>query len=186
VDYDVQVPADIMLSVRSDDGPVRIERLHGDMTLEGDEAAVTLIDCSNAHVHVRTVKGPITLTRLANGHVEVTSVGGDVQLDSVSGPKVTVNTTKGTIRYTGDFAGAGDYLLNTHSGNIEVMLPTSASVELSARSITGSVEQDFPMQPAASASHSAASGRSFVGTSNTGASSVQLHSFSGKIRVKKQ
>jgi DUF4097 and DUF4098 domain-containing protein YvlB len=186
VDYDVQVPADLMLTVRSDDGPIHIEKLRSDMTLEGDEAEITLNDCNNAHVHVHAVKGPVTITNLSNGHVEVTSLGGDVVLNSVSGPKVTVNTTKGNIRYTGDFAGGGDYLFNTHSGAIEVTLPTSASVELSARSINGSVEQDFPMQQNLHAPFQSTPGRSFAGTSNSGASSVELRSFSGKIRVKKQ
>jgi DUF4097 and DUF4098 domain-containing protein YvlB len=186
IDYDIQVPADIMLSVRSDEGPIHVEKLRSDMTLEADEGEIVLNDCNNAHVHVRSVKGPVTITNLSNGHVEVTSVGGDVQLNAVSGPKVSVNTTKGNIRYTGDFAGGGDYLLNTHSGGIDVSLPPSASVELTARSINGSVEQDFPMEQKPLANSQAASGRSFAGTSNSGASSVQLRSFSGKIRVKKQ
>jgi len=186
VDYEIRVPADIMLSVRADDGPIRVEGVRGDLTLEGDAAEVTVQDCGNGHVHVRTVKGPIHLSNISNGHVEVTSVGGDVALNAVTGPKVTVSTTKGNIRYSGDFAGGGDFILNSHSGDIEVTLPTSASVDLSARSISGSVQQDFPLQQKTHTSFQPTPGRSFAGTSNTGASSVQLRSFSGKIRVKKQ
>lgn len=189
VDYDIQAPADIMLSLRSDGGPVRIERLRSDMTLEGSSAAITVQDCNNSHVHIHSLKGPVTVTNLGNGHVEITSVNGDVQLNAVTGPKVSVNTTKGNIRYAGDFSGGGDYFFSTHSGDIDVSLPGSASVDLSARSIAGSVEQDFPLQQNSRPSFQSAQsapGRSFAGTSNTGASSVQLRSFSGKIRVKKQ
>ena len=77
-------------------------------------------------------------------------------------------------------------MLVNHSGDIDVTLPAFASVDLSARSITGSVENDFPLQQKQHSSFVPSPGRAFAGTSNTGASSVQLRSFSGKIRVKKQ
>ena len=186
VDYDIQVPPDIILTVHAAGGPIRVEKLRGDMTLEGDTAPITVQDSSNAHMHIRTVTGPVTLSSIANGHVDVTSVSGDVQLTSVNGPKVAVNTTKGNIRYVGDVAGGGNYSFNTHSGDIDLALPPSASVDLSARSVTGTVEQDFPLRQKSHAAFQPKPGRSFAGTSNSGASSVQLRSFSGKIRVKKQ
>ncbi len=186
VDYDIQVPADIMLSVRADGGPVRVEKLRSDMTLEGSAAAFTVQDCNNSHLHIHAIKGPVTVTNLGNGHVEITSLNGDVQLSAVTGPKVTVNTTRGNIRYAGDFSGGGDYFFSSHAGDIDVSLPATASVDLSARSIAGSVEQDFPFQQKSRLGFQASPGRSFAGTSNTGASSVQLRSYSGKIRVKKQ
>jgi DUF4097 and DUF4098 domain-containing protein YvlB len=163
-----------------------VEKLRGDLTLEGDDAQVDVREVSNAHVHVRTISGPITLTNISNGHVEITSLSGNVQLDAVSGPKVSVNTAKGTIRYNGDFGGGGEYMLVNHSGDIDVTLPASASVDLSARSINGSVENNFPLQAKAHPTFPVSQGRSFAGTSNSGASWVQLRSFSGKIRVKKQ
>jgi DUF4097 and DUF4098 domain-containing protein YvlB len=186
VEYEVTVPQDSIVTVRSATGPVHAERLRGDLTVEGDAAQVEVRDVSNAHVHVRTVNGPVTLENISNGHVEITSVGGNVRLNSVSGPKVYVNTARGTIRYAGDFGGGGDYLLNNHSGDIEVWLPTTASVDITAQSIKGSVEQDFPLRQKQHTSFVPSPGRSFAGTSHDGASSVRLRSFSGKIRVKKQ
>jgi len=186
VDYDIQVPADVMLSVRADGGPIRVEKVRSDMTLEGSAAAITVQDCNNSHVHIHAIKGPVTVSNVSNGHVEITSVKGDVQLNSVTGPKVSINTTKGAIRYAGNFSGGGDYFLSSHSGDIDVVLPTTASVDLTARSVSGSVEQDFPLQQKSRLGFQPTPGRSFAGTSNTGASSVQLRSFSGKIRVKKQ
>jgi len=185
VGYQVLVPSDASVTVRAPGGPITAEKMRGDLTLEGDAAQVNVHDVSNAHVHVRTISGPVSLGNINNGHIEITSLSGDVQLDAVTGPKVSVNTAKGSIRYSGDFEGGGDYLLVNHSGNIDVALPASASVDLSARSISGSVENDFPLQQKQHPSFAITQGRSFAGTSNTGASSVQLRSFSGKIRVKK-
>jgi len=186
VEYQVLVPADASVTVRAPSGPITAEKLRGDVTVEGDAAQVDVRDVRNAHVHVRTISGPVTLGSINNGHVEVISLSGNVQLEAVSGPKVAVNTAKGSIRYNGDFGEGGEYMLVNHSGNIDVALPAFASVDLNARSITGSVENDFPLQQKQHSSFVPSPGHSFAGTSNTGASSVQLRSFSGKIRVKKQ
>ena len=185
VEYQVLVPQDASVTVRASGGPITAEKLRGDLTLEGDAAQVDVHDVSHAHVRVRTISGPVSLANISNGHIEITSLSGSVQLDAVSGPRVSVNTAKGAIRYNGDFGEGGEYMLVNHSGNIDVTLPASASVDLSARSISGSVENDFPLQAKSHPTFPISQGRSFAGTSNAGASSVQLRSFSGKIRVKK-
>jgi len=186
VEYQVLVPADASVIVRAPSGPITAEKMRGDLTLEGDAAGIEVREVNNAHVHVRTISGPVSLGNITNGHVEVTSLSGDVQLDAVSGPKVSVNTAKGFIRYSGDFGEGGDYMMVNHSGNIDVTLPASASVDLTARSIAGSVENDFPLEQQRHPTFPITQGRSFAGTSHSGASTVQLRSFSGKIHVKKQ
>src|SRR5260221_10489269 len=52
--------------------------------------------------------------------------------------------SSGNITYHGDCSGGGDYVLATHSGTINVILPETASVDLTARSNIGTVENDFP------------------------------------------
>jgi DUF4097 and DUF4098 domain-containing protein YvlB len=114
------------------------------------------------------------------------SVGGNVSMSNVTGRKVNVNTTTGNISYDGDFGSNGDYSLMNHSGNIDVVLPASASVDINARSLNGTAEDDFPLQQKTHASFAAVPGKSFSGTSKSGSSSVQLRSFSGTIRVKRR
>jgi DUF4097 and DUF4098 domain-containing protein YvlB len=185
VEYQVSVPQDASVTVRAPGGPIAVEHLGGDVTLEGEAARVDVHDVSNAHVHVRTLSGPITLTNIQNGHVEITSVSGEVRLDSVDGKRVVVNTTKGPIRYNGDFGSGGEYQLVSYSGDVEVTMPPTASVDLSARSSRGAVQQDFPLQLKSHVPFQTSS-RAFAGTSQAGASSVQLQSFSGTIRVRKR
>ena len=74
VDYEVSVPADASVTLRSFTGLLHAEGLHGDVTLEGSQANVEVRDVSDAHVHVRTLNGSVALTNIRNGHVEVTSV----------------------------------------------------------------------------------------------------------------
>jgi DUF4097 and DUF4098 domain-containing protein YvlB len=172
--------------VRSSNGPLAIEDVNGDVTCEGESASVQVRNGGNGHVHVRTVEGPVKVADLKNAHIEIASVSGDISLNGVTGPSVVVNTTKGKINYTGDFDGGGDYSLSTHSGDIDVAMPTGASVDMSAKSVQGSVEDAFSLKPEAHPMFVVTQGKSFAGVANSGASSVKLRSFSGKIRVKKQ
>jgi DUF4097 and DUF4098 domain-containing protein YvlB len=185
VDYEVSVPPDANVTLRSATGPLHAERLHGDVILEGNTANVDVRDLSDGHVHIKTLNGPVTLTNVTDGHVEITSVGGEVALISVSGPLVHVNSNSGRIVYDGDFGGGGEYSLMTHTGDIEATAPSYASIDVLASSSQGKVVNDFPLQPAHT-SLAARAGSAFAGTMGKAASSVKLLSFSGKIHLKKR
>jgi DUF4097 and DUF4098 domain-containing protein YvlB len=137
-------------------------------------------------VQVQTVNSSINVHDARQARVQLSTTGGNVTMVNVSGPGVTAKSTTGNISYTGDFNGGGSYSFTNHSGEIGVTLPTSASVELTARSVKGSVENDFPFQKQEHTPFVQNDGRSLAGTAGTGASSVELRTFSGKIRVKKQ
>jgi len=190
VDYELQVPPDTMVMVRTSTGPITAQSLSGEVTLEADAAAINVSDLNNAHLHVRTVNGPVTLTNLAGGYADVTSVAGTVNLNNVSGQRVAINTTSGRIIAAGGVSTPGDYSLITHSGDIDVALPASAAVEITARSVNGSVQNDFPLQPIPHTPLALTEGRSLAGTNapgaDTGSAELRLRSFSGKIQVRKQ
>jgi DUF4097 and DUF4098 domain-containing protein YvlB len=186
IDYEIQIPNGATVTAQVASGSIRAERLNGDVTLKGDSASLEARDISNAHVHAHTVSGPITLANISSGHVEVGTGSGKVTLNSVTGPSVTVNTTSSPISYDGDFGGGGAYQLSSHSGPIDVALPASASIEVKAESVNGSVQNDFPLQKKMHSDFTPKAGKSFQGFANSGSSSVQLHSFSGTIRVKKR
>ena len=185
VEYEISVPADASLTLHSSTGPIKVERLHGDVTLEGASAAIEVHDIHDAHVHVKTMNGPVTLGNIRDGHVEIASVSGDINLSSVSGSLVEVSSTSGKIRYDGDFGAGGRYSLSSHSGDIEAMAPAYASIDVVARSVNGSVENDFPLEPEHT-SFVVKAGSAFAGTLGKAASSVKLFTFSGKIHLKKR
>lgn len=186
VDYDVQLPAGATAAVHSSTGNIRVQRAGGDLTLESEAGSIEVRDVSGAHLRLQTVNGPITVAGARGVHLAATSVGGAIQLSDVTGPSVSADTNSGAIQYSGDFGGGGDYGLSTHSGDITAKLPASASVDLTARSLTGAVQNDFPLQPEQHTAMALAAGKSLAGRSNSGASSVRLRSFSGTIRVQKQ
>jgi DUF4097 and DUF4098 domain-containing protein YvlB len=185
IDYEILVPADATISLRSSTGPLHAERLHGDLSFEGTDALVEVQQVSNGHVHVSTMRGPVNLTDVSNGHVEIASISGNITMKSVTGPLVKANTGSGRISYDGDFGPGGSYKFTTHTGNITAIVPASASADFSAHSMLGKVQKDFPLQPR----HTRLAfeeGHSFFGTTGKANSSVVLRSFSGRITLQQR
>jgi len=188
VDYEILVPPDASITLHSSTGTLHAEKLHGDVTLEGAAATVDLRDLSDAHIHVKTLNGPVTLTNVQDGHVEVDSLSGNVTLNGVNGPLVQVISTSGGISYTGDFGDRGEYRLTSHSGDIEAIVPDSTSADVNARSVRGEVHDDIHLQPKQHTSFVVKEGSAFWGTMGraTVASTVVLRSFNGKIHLRKR
>jgi len=186
IDYEIAVPTGISITVNTSTASITIDNLNGDFSLSSDTGPITVRNLSNAFLHVHSLTAPVFLSNLTGVHAEIMSSGGPVQLLNVTGPKVRVSTTSGNISYQGDCSGGGTYRLVTHNGAINVILPETASVDLSAQSAIGTVENDFPLREKSHLTFIPTPGRSFEGTSHSGSSSVELQSFSGKIRVKKQ
>jgi len=186
VDFEITVPPGVSVNVSTVSAPVTADGLNGDITIASESGQIVARNIARSHLHVRSMKAPVILNNVTLSHVDVQSSAGPVHLTTVTGPNVTVGTANGSIDYHGDCAGGGDYRLSTHSGDIEIWLPAYASVDLSARSRTGSVEDDFHLADRQHQVNPPVQGRSFAGTSNSGSSSVELQSISGKIRVKKQ
>lgn len=186
VDYDVTVPAGISVNVSTTSAPITAEGISSEIGLSSETGQITVHNIAKSHVHVRSMTAPVSLQDVTMSRVDIQSTGGTVQLKNVNGQRVAVGTTSGNIDYEGDCSGGGNYILTTHNGAIDVTLPATASVDLTARSTTGTVENAFPLEQKTHNSFVPQQGRSFAGTSNSGSSSVELQSFSGKIRVKKQ
>jgi DUF4097 and DUF4098 domain-containing protein YvlB len=187
VEYEILAPADASITMHSSSGMLRAEKVHGDISLEGAAATVDVRDITNAHVHIKTLNGPVTLTNVQDGHIEVDSLSGNVTLRSVNGSLVQVVSTSGGISYIGDFGDHGDYRFTSHSGDIEAVVPDSTSADVSARSVRGEVHDDIPLQPK---EHTIVikQGVALWGTIGRAAvsSTVVLRSFSGKIHLRKR
>jgi len=188
VDFELTVPPSATVNLRSTTGPLVVEHLKGDITLEGVEAPIEVRDSGGSanHVHVQTMSGPITLKQVRNSHIEITSISGDVHLTDVTGPFVQVNSASGKIFYDGDFGQGGDYDFSTHTGDIEALVPAGASADFNAHSMQGQVQSDVSLVPNERPRFPAETGRSFFGTVGKAASEVVFKSISGKIRLKRR
>jgi putative adhesin len=182
VDYTVLVPVDAFVSLRSSDGTIRAQGLRGDVILEAAAGSVEVSDIRDAHLHVRTLTGPISLTDIRGSNLDIHSVSGNVSLRNVTGPSVEVNSGSGLISYEGDPGPVGEYLLTSHSGDLDVSIPASALVDIKARSIKGQADPDFPIANGFSA---ARTGNLLLKPGTITGSRFELRSFRGKIHLKR-
>jgi DUF4097 and DUF4098 domain-containing protein YvlB len=181
VEYSVLVPAAAFVRLRSSDGVLRAQGLHGDVVLESSSGSVGITEVSNAHLRVRTITGSIDLNAIQNSHLDVHSVSGNVNLHNVTGSSVEVNSGAGRIRYDGDPGQVGEYRLTSHTGDLEVSIPASAWVEIRAHSLKSQFDPEFPVSNVPAVGQTSLFGKS----GKMFRSRVELRSFSGKIRLKR-
>jgi DUF4097 and DUF4098 domain-containing protein YvlB len=58
---------------------------------------------------------------------------------------VRTRTTSGDISFVGQIQGDGRYEFNTHSGDIDLVLPPNVGAQLSISTFNGSIDSDFPI-----------------------------------------
>jgi DUF4097 and DUF4098 domain-containing protein YvlB len=176
VDYQVLVPADACVILSTAAGSLSAENLEGDLIFEGTTASVDARALRNAHVHVKTLSGPITLREITGGYVDISTASGDVSLQNVSGPSIEVHSGTGQIRYLGD-PGQGFYKLVSGSGNIDVALPLAGLARFKAHSVKGKVDHKI-FGPALAG----------LGQSNSllhnAAAAFEIHSLRGNISLR--
>jgi hypothetical protein len=181
-EYTVLVPSDSIVTLRSLDGRLRAEGLRGDVILEAATARAEVTEITDAHVHVKTLSGPVSLTEIRDSHLDIHSMSGDITIQNVTASFVEVTTGSGRITYNGDPGTAGYYRLTSHTGDLDVSIPASASVEIKARSLKGETDQPSSNVDAVPPMDQK---KLFVKPGMVGASRIVLHSFKGKIRLKR-
>ena len=179
VDYQVLVPTDAFVILSTAAGSLSAENLEGDLVFEGTTASVDAHSIRNAHVHVKTLSGPVSLRQISGGRVEATTSSGDVLLQDVSGSDVEVHSGSGQIRYLGA-PGLGVFKLVTGSGNIDISVPSLSLAQFKARSVKGKVDGPLPVAQPPALGFSGGQGNSLL---RKAAAAFELRSFRGNISV---
>lgn len=184
-DCTIQVPLASNLDIRNRQGSVEVGKIAGQHArVETTDGKITATDISS-HIMARSLGGDIEVIR-PTGRVEAFSITGNLRFIDPASKSLRGNTNSGGIAYQGDFMPAGDYILSTYSGQIDVSLPRSASFDLMAKSVKGKVDNGFTLTPNTHPSAPFSSGRSLFGTHSTGNARVELTSYSGQIRLREQ
>jgi hypothetical protein len=93
-----------------------------------------------------------------------------------------VNSGSGQISYDGDPGRMGEYLLTSHSGDLNISIPANAWVNIKARSVQGQSDPDFPV---ANSFTSGGTGNLLLNPGMVTGSRFELRSFRGKIHLKR-
>lgn len=185
-DFEITVPVETELNVRTDSGNVTVDSVHGDMTFDTVGANLQLSDV-DGYVVAKTIDGSLVCNR-CSGKLEANSISGNVQMISPTLDSVRVQTSSGNILFDGSFLSRGIYIMKNFSGTIEVHFAASDSFDLNASSLKGDVINQASFKPDTHGYPHPASkwGHSLFGTMNEGHAKVELSSFSGTIKILKR
>ena len=184
VDYTLDVPVGSSMEIRNPQGLVRIDKLNGDVWVESVGGNIIISDASGEIV-ARSVGGQIQIVRPA-GYVEASSVNGNLEFLSPSSSRIHARTTSGRIVYEGNPIAAGEYVMSSYNGDIDVFCPPSASFELNARSVHGKLIDDMKLTHKRYHRSVSFYGNALLGMHNQGAATLELTSYSGTIRIRPQ
>jgi DUF4097 and DUF4098 domain-containing protein YvlB len=186
--FQLTVPEQTELQLKTQTGLIYVEQVTGDMKLESVAGDVHLKEVSG-YIIVKTTGGSLVCT-LCSGKLEFTSISGGAQVLQPSLTNVNLMTTSGNILYDGDFIRTGIYTMRSGKGLVEVRFSGNDSFDLNARTNLGVVDNQAAafMKPDTHASrHTAARyAHSLFGTVGQGLAKVELSSYSGTIRILKR
>ncbi len=185
-DFEITVPVDSELNVRTDSGNVMVDSVHGDMTFDTVGANLQLTDV-DGYIVAKTIDGSLVCTR-CSGKLEANSISGNMQMIQPSLESVRVQTSSGNIYFDGSFQSRGIYIMKNFSGTIEVHFSSSDSFDVHATSLKGDVINQASFKPDTHGNSQPVPkwGHSLFGTMNEGHAKVELSSFSGTIKILKR
>jgi hypothetical protein len=187
-DFEITVPSDTELQVRTDSGSVVVESVHGDMSFDTVAADLALQDVEGILV-IKSVGGSLVCTRCA-GRLDATSISGNFKLLEPLLNHVRLQTSSGNISFDGDFLSRGIYVMKSYGGTIDVRYSDQNAFDVHATSLYGQVVNQAPVTTDVHRTAAPPPGlaRSLVGSVNhsTGMARVELSSFNGIIRISKR
>src|SRR5271165_679920 len=186
--FQLLVPEQTELQLRTQTGLILVEQVNGDMKLQSVAGDVHLKEVSG-YIIVKTTGGSLVCT-LCSGKLEFTSISGGAQILQPTLKNVNLMTTTGNILYDGEFIRTGLYTMNSGRGLVEVRFSGTDSFDLNAQTYRGTVDNqaaDF-LKPDTHGRHHPSSryAHSLIGTVGQGLAKVELTSYSGTIRILKR
>jgi DUF4097 and DUF4098 domain-containing protein YvlB len=186
--FQITVPEETELQLRTQTGLIYVEQVMGDMTLQSVAGDVHLKEVSG-YIVVRTTNGSLVCSQCA-GKLDFNSVSGNAQLLQPGLTNVNLFTTSGNILFDGDFIRTGIYTMRSGKGTVEVHFSGNDSFDLKAQTATGSVDNQAEayLKPDSHGVKHIASKftKGLFGTVGSGLAKVELSSYSGTIRILKR
>jgi DUF4097 and DUF4098 domain-containing protein YvlB len=188
VNFQLTVPEETELELKTQTGLIYVEQVMGDMTLQSVAGDVHLKEVSG-YIVVRTTHGSLVCAQCA-GKLDFNSVSGNAQLLQPALTNVNLFTTSGNILFDGDFIRTGIYTMRSGKGTVEVHFSGNDSFDLNAQTATGTVDNQaeaYLKTDSHGMKHMASRfTKGLFGTVGSGLAKVELSSYSGTIRILKR
>jgi DUF4097 and DUF4098 domain-containing protein YvlB len=208
VEYVVQVPWTVAVSVRTVAGDIEVSQVKGDVRLDsvsGDIATtgtprlsrvksvsgdIRIMDAvAENTLTLGTISGNLEARRVKARAVELQTVSGDLALIDSTCERAQVRSVSGNVEFGGALMKGGRYEFNSHSGDVLVALTGKTGFEIAANTFSGTLRSDLPLttrheepQPAGGR-HPWGEKRELRGTFGDGSAMLLVKTFSGSVVV---
>src|SRR5881396_1130517 len=180
------------VKVQAASGSIRAEKIERFAQLTTASGSISASDLGN-DLRVFSASGSVTVSKV-RGDVEVNAIsgvirisnpGGRVEADTASGNvdiqgaahDVKAHAASGRVSVQGHPGGENYWELKTASGSVQLSVPASANLHLSAEAVSGEIRSDIPIVVEEQGKHSL---RAHMGS---GGGRVDIHTVSGEIRI---
>ena len=180
------------VKVQAASGTIRVEKIERDAQLSTASGSISATDIGSA-VRVKSATGTVTVTNTRGdvivdalaGTIHISRPGGRIEADTASGEvdiegaasDVKAHAASGRVSVKGNPGADSYWELKTMSGAVQLGVPASANLHLSAEATSGEIRTDIPIVIEEQGKHSL---RAHMGS---GGGRVDVHTVSGEIRV---
>jgi DUF4097 and DUF4098 domain-containing protein YvlB len=204
VAYTVTTPPGTRLTVNSISGSIKIADIKGEVSansisgmvritnggriaaaksISGD---VEIIDTqTDGAIEANSISGGVTVRKVTARRISVGSVSGAIAVQDVTTDRIEGHSISGAVEFSGPLAKGGRYELNSHSGDVRVMLAGSTGFEVEANSFSGSIHSDLPLKIGGSDDRMVRR-RSLQGVFGDGSAVLSLTTFSGSVTISRK
>jgi DUF4097 and DUF4098 domain-containing protein YvlB len=170
-------------------GSVDLESVSGWVKITGRPAALSIetvsgdltIAESAPRTDLASVSGSITV-ELAAGRLEAESVSGEIRVENGSLEDASFETVSGDISYSGDIVGRGQYTIESMSGGVTLVVPSSVSADFDLATFSGAIDNDIGPKARSTSKYTPEKELRF--STGSGGASVSIESFSGSIKIR--
>jgi DUF4097 and DUF4098 domain-containing protein YvlB len=180
------------VKVQAASGSIRVEKVERETQLSTASGSISATDIGS-DVRVKSATGTVTVTNARGdvivdaisgvirvsrpgGRIEAKTASGDVEIQGASND-VKAHAASGRVSVQGNPGGDSYWELKTMSGGVQLGVPASANLHLSAEATSGEIRTDIPIVIEEQGKHSL---RAHMGS---GGGRVDVHTVSGEIRV---
>lgn len=186
---DINVVSAPLIIDGMDGGAIEVNTLSGRARINARTPSLTVDSVSGSielaghadKINLQSVSGDILAPTLGS-EVKLQTISGHIQADGGPWRKLSLSTISGDVQLSGSMAIDGSLSIDSMSGNVQLALPATLAGSLHASSFSGDLHSDFgtPSTP----EHGP--GSSLDVTLGAGNAKINVESFSGDLRLRKQ
>jgi hypothetical protein len=183
------VSADI--DVRKVDGKLYLHSVSGDVVASGKakefeaetvsgqiEATVTA-----SRVSASSVSGDVVLEEV-EGEIQTETVSGDVRVEGGRFSRLRASSVSGELSFSGSLEGDADVTLESHSGDVDLLLDGDVDADFEITAFSGDIETDFGEKARRTSKYGP--GKELEFQVGSGSARVRIEVFSGDVTVRKR